>query len=140
MPKGQVGLDHCQVRSQIDWYRHCAGHARPRRAHRADHHLAVSRGDPTVVGARSGQPAVDQPAWSGTPFRQALTDLGITSNRVWGLARHDAEWSDALEAVLRSTRPPNLNHGSYSAYLKGCVCRECREANLLRIKAGKRTA
>jgi hypothetical protein len=90
-------------------------------------------------------PAADSRQWislleSGTPFRQALTDLGITSNRVWGLARHDAEWSDALEAVLRSTRPPNLNHGSYSAYLKGCVCRECREANLLRIKAGKRTA
>jgi hypothetical protein len=32
---------------------------------------------------------------SGKPFRVALTDLGLTSNQVWGLTRTDAEWSAA---------------------------------------------
>ena len=30
---------------------------------------------------------------SGTPFRQAIADLGLSSRRVWGLAQHDREWS-----------------------------------------------
>ena len=37
---------------------------------------------------------------AGQPFKAALRDLGLTPNRVWGLAQTDEEWSTALEAAV----------------------------------------
>jgi hypothetical protein len=65
--------------------------------------------------------------YSGKPFRAALTDLGLTSNQVWGLTKTDPEWSAALEAALTATRREDLDHGTNAAYVAGCVCKDCRE-------------
>jgi hypothetical protein len=65
--------------------------------------------------------------YNGKPFRAALTDLGLTSNQVWGLARTDEEWSAALEAALTATRRHDLRHGTNAAYVAGCVCKDCRD-------------
>jgi len=35
--------------------------------------------------------------YAGRPFRAVLSDLELTPNRVWGLAKTDDEWSAALE-------------------------------------------
>jgi hypothetical protein len=71
--------------------------------------------------------------YDGKPFRQALRDLGLTSNRVWGLAKTDEEWSSALEAALTATRRYDLTHGTNAAYVAGCVCADCREHQLVRM-------
>ena len=63
----------------------------------------------------------------GAPFKEAIAGLGLSSRRVWGLAQHDQEWSQALDEVLRATRDPALRHGTAAAYARGCVCRECRD-------------
>jgi hypothetical protein len=65
--------------------------------------------------------------YSGQPFRQALRDLGLTPNQVWGITKTDEEWSNSLEAALTATRPDDLQHGTNAAYVAGCVCGECRE-------------
>jgi hypothetical protein len=65
--------------------------------------------------------------YSGKPFRAVLTDLGLTSNQVWGLTKTDEEWSAALEAALTTARRNDLNHGTNAAYVAGCVCKDCRE-------------
>jgi hypothetical protein len=65
--------------------------------------------------------------YSGQPFRQILRDLGLTSNQVWGLARTDDKWSEKLDAALTATRRDDLQHGTNAAYVRGCVCKECRE-------------
>jgi hypothetical protein len=31
------------------------------------------------------------------PFREALRDLGLTPNQVWGLTKTDEEWAKALD-------------------------------------------
>jgi hypothetical protein len=69
----------------------------------------------------------------GYPFRSALRDLGLTSNRVWGLTKTDHEWSDQLEAALTATRRDDLQHGTNAAYVRGCVCKECREHQRIRM-------
>ena len=66
---------------------------------------------------------------AGKPFKQALTELQLTHFQIWGLARHDPEWSAALDGVLMATRRGDLNHGTYYAYAQGCVCPDCRRAN-----------
>jgi hypothetical protein len=64
---------------------------------------------------------------SGQPFRQVLHDLGLTPNQVWGLTKTDKEWSEQLDAALTATRRHDLQHGTTPAYVRGCVCSECRE-------------
>jgi hypothetical protein len=71
--------------------------------------------------------------YDGKPFRQALRDLGLTPNQVWGLTKTDEKWSAALEAVLTATRRDDLMHGTNAAYVAGCVCKECREHQRQRI-------
>jgi hypothetical protein len=71
--------------------------------------------------------------YGGQPFRSALRDLGLTSNQVWGLARTDDEWSAAPEAALTATRRDDLQHGTTAAYVRGCVCSECREHQRARM-------
>jgi hypothetical protein len=65
--------------------------------------------------------------YGGQPFRTALRDLGVTSNRVWGLTKTDQKWSEQLDAALTATRRDDLQHGTNAAYVHGCVCKECRE-------------
>jgi hypothetical protein len=65
--------------------------------------------------------------YSGQPFRTVLRGLGVTPNQVWGLAKTDDDWSEKLEAALTATRRSDLQHGTNTAYVQGCVCSECRE-------------
>ena len=65
--------------------------------------------------------------YAGQPFRRTLRDLGLTPNQVWGLTKSDEGWSTALEAALTASRRVDLQHGTNAAYVKGCVCKECRE-------------
>ena len=71
--------------------------------------------------------------YAGQPFRVVLRDLGLTSNQVWGLTKTDQEWSEKLEAALTATRRDDLQHGTNAAYVRGCVCRECREHQRIRM-------
>jgi hypothetical protein len=50
-----------------------------------------------------------------------------------GLAQTDEEWSTALEAALTATRRNDLKHGTTAAYVAGCVCKECREHQRVRL-------
>jgi hypothetical protein len=71
--------------------------------------------------------------YSGKPFRTVLPDLGLTSNQVWGLTRTDEEWSAQLDAALTATRRDDFQHGTTPAYVRGCVCSECREYQRVRM-------
>jgi hypothetical protein len=64
---------------------------------------------------------------AGQPFRTTHRNLGLTPNQVWGLARTHEEWSTALETALTATGRDDLQHGSTPAYVRDCVCKECRE-------------
>jgi hypothetical protein len=72
--------------------------------------------------------------YAGQPFRAVLSDLRLTSNQVWGLAKTDEEWATKLEAALAATRRDDLKHGTNSAYVHGCVCWECREHQRIRMR------
>jgi hypothetical protein len=71
--------------------------------------------------------------YDGQPFRTVLCDLGLTSNQVWGLTKTDREWAEKLETALTAGRRNDLKHGTNAAYKHGCVCRECREHQLIRM-------
>jgi hypothetical protein len=71
--------------------------------------------------------------YSGQPFRTVLRDLGLSSNRVWGLTKTDQEWSEKLDIALTATRRDDLQHGTNAAYVHGCVCSECREHQRIRM-------
>jgi hypothetical protein len=62
-----------------------------------------------------------------------LRDLDLTSNRVFGLARTDEEWSEQLDAALTAGRRDDLQHGTNAAYVAGCVCSACREHQRIRM-------
>jgi hypothetical protein len=64
--------------------------------------------------------------YGGQSVRTVLRVLGLTSNQVWGLAKTDDKWSEKLEAALTATRRDDLQHGTNAAYVRGCVCKECR--------------
>jgi hypothetical protein len=70
---------------------------------------------------------------NGQPFRTVLRDLGLTSNQVWGLTKTDQEWSEKLDTALTAARRNDLKHGTNAAYKHGCVCRECREHQSIRM-------
>jgi hypothetical protein len=70
--------------------------------------------------------------YASQPFR-TVRDLGLTPNQVWGLTRTDQEWSDKLEAALTAFRREDLRHGTNAAYIHGCVCKDCREYQLVRM-------
>jgi hypothetical protein len=67
------------------------------------------------------------------PFPAVLRDLGLTHNQVWGLAKTEDEWSEALEAALTATRRHDLQHGTNAASVQGCICSECREHQRIRM-------
>ena len=43
------------------------------------------------------------------------------------MTKTDDQWAGALEATLTATRRDDLKHGTTAAYVRGCVCSECRE-------------
>jgi hypothetical protein len=71
--------------------------------------------------------------YDGQPFRTVLRDLDLTPNQVWGLTKTDDEWASALETALTATRRDDLKHGTNAAYVRGCVCSECREHQRVRM-------
>ena len=71
--------------------------------------------------------------YAGTPFRTILRDLGLTPNQVWRLTKTDGKWAGALEAALTATRRDDLKHGTTTAYVRGCVCSDCREGQRRRM-------
>jgi hypothetical protein len=71
--------------------------------------------------------------YGGQPFRTVLRDLGLTSNQVWGLAKTDQEWAERLDTALTAARRNDPKHGANAAYVHGCVCRECREHQSIRM-------
>jgi hypothetical protein len=75
--------------------------------------------------------------YAGQPFRPLLRDLGLTPNQVWGLTKTDLEWSAELEAAITATRRDDLEHGTNAAYVAGCVCKECREHQRVRMARSK---
>jgi hypothetical protein len=58
------------------------------------------------------------------PFRQALRDLGLTSNQVWGLTKTDEEWSK--RSMLRWQRHVET---TCSTALIPRTCRDVHAAN-----------
>jgi hypothetical protein len=75
--------------------------------------------------------------YAGQSFRTILRDLGLTSNQVWGLTKTDELWSAKLDAVLTATRRGDLRHGTTAVYVRGCVCKECREHQRVRMLRGR---
>jgi len=71
--------------------------------------------------------------YGGQPFRTVLRDLGLSSNQVWGLTTTDEEWARALDVALMARRRDDLEHGTNAAYVRGCVCSECREHQRIRM-------
>jgi hypothetical protein len=71
--------------------------------------------------------------YAGQSFKKAIDDLGLTSNQVWGLAKTDKTWVTALEAALTGSRRDDLQHGTTPAYVRGCVCWDCREHQRIRM-------
>jgi hypothetical protein len=76
--------------------------------------------------------------YAGQPFRRVLRDLGLSPNQVWGLTKIDDEWSAALDAALTATRRKDLQHGTNAAYVAGCVCKDCREHQRVRMARSRR--
>jgi hypothetical protein len=71
--------------------------------------------------------------YGGQQFRQALRDLRLTPNQMWGLTKTDDQWSIALDGALTTTRRDDLDHGTNAAYVVGCVCKDCREHQRVRM-------
>jgi hypothetical protein len=76
--------------------------------------------------------------YARTPFRTVVRDLGLTSQQVWGLTKTDQEWATALEAALTAARRDDLEHGTNAAYVRGCVCSDCRAHQRQRIPENRR--
>jgi hypothetical protein len=75
--------------------------------------------------------------YAGQPFRTTVRDLGLTPNQVWGLTKSDEGWSTALEAALTASRRVDLQHGTNAAYVRGCVCSECRKHQRVRMSQNR---
>jgi hypothetical protein len=59
--------------------------------------------------------------YAGQPFRTVLRDLGLTSNRVWGLTKTDQEWSEKLEAALMAN-PPGRPPARHECRVRARLC------------------
>jgi hypothetical protein len=112
--------DRCRT-AESDW-------ARDRERAKADTRLPES----------TRQQLLDQ-LLAGQSFPAVLGDLGITANLVWGRARRDPEWAADLDAVLLATRREELKHGTHAAYVRGCVCPDCRAHQVRRTAKARST-
>ena len=64
----------------------------------------------------------------GVLFKQAIAQIGVRSQQVWGRAHSDPAWGAELQATIDRARPADLSHGRQSSYRLGCRCSECRDA------------
>jgi hypothetical protein len=55
-----------------------------------------------------------------------------------GLTKTDQAWSAALDVALIATRRDDLKHGTNAAYMAGCVCKECRAHQRIRMATNRR--
>jgi hypothetical protein len=85
----------------------------------------------------SGRQRLLDGIYAGRPFRTVVRDLGLTPNQVWGLTKTDHDWATALEAALTAIRRDDLKHGTTAAYVAGCVCKECREHQRVRMSKNR---
>jgi hypothetical protein len=53
------------------------------------------------------------------------------------LTKTDDQWAGALETALTATRRDDLQHGTNAAYVRGCVCSECRAHQRSRINRNR---
>jgi hypothetical protein len=49
------------------------------------------------------------------------------------VTKTDQESSEKLDTALNAARRSDLKHGTNAAYKHGCVCRECREHQGIRM-------
>jgi hypothetical protein len=97
----------------------------PPSAKRDSEGLRKSEGSGAALDrSTAATPQCDLP-WRAVPA--GAQGLGLTSNRVFGLTKTDKEWSEQLEAALTAACRDDLKHGTTPAYVRGCVCSECRE-------------
>ena len=75
--------------------------------------------------------------YAGRSFRTIVRDLGLTPNQVWGLTKTDHDWATALDAALTAIHRDDLMHGTNAAYVAGCVCKECREHQRVRMSKNR---
>jgi hypothetical protein len=71
--------------------------------------------------------------YAGQPFRTILLDLGLTSNQVFGLTNRLGMVRE-VDTALTAARRDDLEHGTNAAYAHGCVCRECRAHQRIRMR------
>jgi hypothetical protein len=48
------------------------------------------------------------------------------------------EWATTLQTALIATRRDDLKHGTTAAYVRGCVCSECREHQRIRVTKNRK--
>jgi hypothetical protein len=70
--------------------------------------------------------------YAGRPFRAILRDLGLTSNQVWAHPNRRLMAHRVRDRVT-ATRRDHLKHVTTRAYVRGYVCRECREHQRIRM-------
>jgi hypothetical protein len=58
--------------------------------------------------------------YGGQPFRTAIRDLGVTSNRVWGLTKTDQKWSEQLDAA--DGNPSRRSQAWLQRGIRGWLC------------------
>jgi len=107
-------------------------------AHRlTDPESLVQLPGPQLVNPNSRDEAsVVQPSLSG-PTEKKIRKLyseGVSMVRIRqrlglkiAVSRIRAASTGPLEAALTATRRDDLQHGTNAAYVRGCVCKECRE-------------
>jgi hypothetical protein len=64
----------------------------------------------------------------GMPFKQAIAEVGVRAQQVWGRTWSDPRWGAQLQATIDRARLADIKHGRESSYRSGCRCSECRAA------------
>jgi hypothetical protein len=90
----------------------------------------------TYAGVRT--PTLSEPGdkperRGGYPSRYGNSSWRRSTRASRSVHQDDVEWSAELEAALTVTRHDDLEHGTNAAYVAGCVCRECREHQRVRM-------
>lgn len=63
---------------------------------------------------------------AGRPYREALDEMETTAQAVTAHRRRDPAFAARLDAALHDGRDPTLDHGTATAWRRGCRCPDCR--------------